>query len=60
MHTITILNFDSGAVDIFNVTDQVEDWEDFLVDKGYRLSNIQYLVVATDKFSLNIDFVQKD
>ena len=53
MNYITILDFASGSVDQYNLTNlfdkttlahwQNEDFEEFIVSEGYNLSNIEWM-----------------
>ena len=53
MHYITILNFKNCTVDQYNLLDyysskqlstwQTEDFENFLVNEGYNLGNIEWM-----------------
>lgn len=51
MMYITILDYSLGIVDIYSISNDT-DPEDFLVDKGYHLGDIEYMI--TDNLNLNI------
>jgi len=44
MKYLTILNFGSGTVHQYKIDDSVEDFEEFIVDEGFSLSVIQWMV----------------
>ncbi len=44
MKYLTILNFGSGTVHQYEIDDSVEDFEEFIVDEGFSLSVIQWMV----------------
>jgi hypothetical protein len=50
MYYLTILDFGSGSVDQINLSDEdnidaweTEDFEEYLVLKGYKLGNIEWM-----------------
>ena len=44
MKYLTILNFGSGTVHQYEIDNSVEDFEEFIVDEGFSLSVIQWMV----------------
>lgn len=44
MKYITILNFVTGTVHQYEIENSVEDFEEFIVDEGFRLSEIEWMV----------------
>jgi hypothetical protein len=44
MKYITILNFGSGTVHQYKIDNSVEDFEEFIDNEGFRLSEIQWMV----------------
>lgn len=44
MKYITILNFVTGTVHQYEIDNSVEDFEEFIDNEGFRLSDIQWMV----------------
>lgn len=44
MKYLTILNFGSGTVHQYEIDNSVDDFEEFIVDEGFRLSVVQWMV----------------
>lgn len=44
MKYITILNFVTGTVHQYEIDNSVEDFEEFIGNEGFRLSEIQWMV----------------
>ena len=40
----TILNFGSGTVHQYEIDNSVDDFEEFIVDEGFSLSVVQWMV----------------
>ncbi len=44
MKYLTILNFGNGTIHQYEIDNSVEDFEEFIVDEGFSLSVIQWMV----------------
>jgi len=44
MKHLTILNFGSGTVHQYKIDNSVDDFEEFIVDEGFRLGEVQWMV----------------
>ncbi len=44
MRYLTILNFGNGTIHQYEIDNSVEDFEEFIVDEGFSLSVIQWMV----------------
>lgn len=44
MKYITILNFVTGTVHQYEIENSVEDFEEFIGNEGFRLSEIEWMV----------------
>ncbi len=44
MKYLTILNFGSGTVHQYEIDNSVDDFEEFIVDEGFSLSVVQWMV----------------
>ena len=44
MKYLTILNFGSGTVHQYEIDNSVDDFEEFIINKGFSLSVVQWMV----------------
>lgn len=44
---LTILNFESGTVHQYEIDNSVNNFEEFIVDEGFSLDNVQWMVHDT-------------
>ena len=49
MKYLTILNFGEGTVHQYRIDNSVNDFEEFIVDEGFSLDNVQWMVHDDNK-----------
>ena len=49
MKYLTILNFNNGRVHRYEVDKPITDFEEFIVDEGFSLNNVQWMVHETSE-----------
>ena len=49
MKYLTILNFNTGTVHQYRIDSSVNDFEEFIINEGFSLDNVQWMVHDTSE-----------
>ena len=49
MKYLTILNFNTGTVHQYEIENSIEDFEEFIIDEGFSLDYVQWMVHETSE-----------
>ena len=49
MKYLTILNFSEGTVHQYRIDNSVNDFEEFIIDEGFNLDYVQWMVHETSE-----------